>query len=139
MARTEDAERLTDLGRELADEAIALVKAELAFARAEFGATLGRVRRIALLGVAVLGLLVLFGFFALGTLAEGLGHLFFGTREWIAWLILTGVFLVGAAFCGLAAYRTVRSTIGEARSAVEAIKEDIAWVQGLTRRSKRES
>lgn len=141
MAATADTraeEGLRELGREIASDAVRLVRAEVALARAELADTLRGVRRALILFAAAAGALLFLLVAALGALADGVGGRLLGDA-WKGWGILAALFLVAGALLGFRGYRATSRSIATAREAVGALREDATWLKGLTRRDERES
>lgn len=134
---THQRDGLADLGREIAEDAVRLARAEIAYAKAQ---AMDAIKQAAVaiglfVTAAVLLLLMLVFGLASGAIAVGdaLDH------PWLGFLIFAAAFLViGAGLALLGKARLTRS-IREGKSTVGSVKEDLAWVKQLTKRSKSES
>lgn len=103
----------------LVRQEIALVKAQLSEAASHFGKAAGAGGAAAVLALYMLGFFGVAGGVAL--------KMFFW--DWLAWLIVGGVFLVLTAIAGLIA-RSQATKGSEAPSvATTKIKEDVAWAK----------
>lgn len=131
-------EGIADLGREIASDAVRLVRAEVNLAKAELAQTVRGVRSAIILFAAAAGLLLFMLVAVLGVLADGVGTRVLGAA-WKGWAVLAGVFLVVAAALGYRGYRVIKRSIADTKDAVGSLKEDAAWLRLLTRREKRES
>jgi hypothetical protein len=124
------------MAREIAEEGMRMVRADLELARRELGAAM---LRFAL----AIGLMVTSAVFVLIAVIEALGSVpvtfgpkLFGDNPWAPWLVLGGVFLLLALLFGLLGFMILRRAIGGTKGVVSAIKEDVEWARRLTRRGK---
>jgi len=135
MAEGVAEDSIASIAREVADDAMRLVRAEIALAKAEMrSAALRLAFGIGLLSASMV-LLLIAVIDALGALPEGVGPRLLGS-SWLAWLALGGVLLIVAVLIGLAGALRLRKALGQGRDAVNIIKEDAEWVRRLTGRSK---
>jgi phosphatidylglycerophosphate synthase len=127
-----------DIGREIANDAVRLVRAEVELAKADLRDAV-RGARNALFFVVLASLTLLLALiFALGALADGLGPALLGA-SWAGWGVLALVFVAVALLSAWSGYRNVRRSIAGTKDAVGSIKEDVEWVKLLTRRSTKGS
>ncbi|MHB8718549.1 MAG: phage holin family protein [Candidatus Dormibacteria bacterium] len=118
---------------EAIDDAVRLARAEIAYAKAEaLAAALRFAVAAAFFAGALLGLLVA-AVFALGSVPTFLaGRVFSG---WVWWLLTAALLLVLAALAALTGLRRMKRGIGTTTTFVGSLKEDIAWLRGLTKRN----
>jgi len=133
MAAQAEQEKLSDLGRQLADDAARIVRLEIELAKAELKEKLRR----AVIGIALVGAAATFAFialiFALAAVPEGgLSHVFAGS--WPGWLLTAAFFVLLAGLLGWRGGRRLAS-LRETPETVESIKENVEWAKRLTRRS----
>jgi len=126
------------LGREVADDAVRLVHAEIDLAKAQFKDAARRLIVAVVLIVAASVLLLIATIEALGALPVAFSQRLFG-NPWLGWLALGGVIAVLAVLLALLGTLAVRRSLTEGKQTVDAIKEDTRWVKGLTRRGSSES
>jgi hypothetical protein len=139
MSRASDPDGgLGTLSREVADDAVRLVRAEIALARAQFAEAARRLV-VAVVLLLVATVLLLIGLIEmLGALPSQFGPQLFG-NAWLGWLALGGIFVIVAAVLVLLGTRAVRRSLSEGKETVSAFKEDTEWVKQLTRRGGSES
>jgi phosphatidylglycerophosphate synthase len=129
----ESQDGIATLGREVAEDALRLVRAEIELAKSQMKATLLRAL-LAIILISLAALLLLIAVVeALGALPSEFGPRLFGNR-WLGWLALGGVLLLlslGAAGLGTIA---VRRSLRQGRQAVSALKEDTEWLRQLRKR-----
>jgi hypothetical protein len=131
-----DAPESTDpisLARQVVEDAIKLVRAELAVVGSELKRALIQLA-IAAAMIVVASVFLLIGVIeALGALPSGLGIL---GAEWIRWLVLGGIFLVLAGVLVFLGQSKARKSIKRGRQHIEStLKEDAEWLRELTKRS----
>jgi hypothetical protein len=135
-----DAPESTDpisLARQVVDDAIKLLRAEIAVVGAELKRAIIQLVIAAGMIVAALVFLFIAVIEALGALPSGLGIL---GAEWVRWLALGGVFLVLAAVLIFFGQSKARKAIKRGRKQVEStLKEDAEWLRELTKRSVKRS
>jgi hypothetical protein len=131
-----DAPESTDpisLARQVVEDAIKLVRAELAVVGSELKRALIQLA-IAAAMIIVASVFLLIGVIeALGALPSGLGIL---GAEWVRWLVLGGIFLVLAGVLIFIGQSKARKAIKRGRQHIEStLKEDAEWLRELTKRS----
>lgn len=132
MATTPD-EGIPAIVREAIDDAVRLARAEIAYAKAEALAAMLRFAFAAAFFVVALLLLLFVAIFALGSVPTALaGHVFSG---WVWWLLMAALFLLAALLFALLGYRRLRRGIGTTTTLINSMKEDFAWLKGLTKRN----
>ncbi len=129
-------ESVVAMAREIAEEGMRMVRADVELAKRELGSALRRM-------IVSIVLLTLAGVFLLIAVVEALGSVpvtfgptLFGSNPWLPWLALGGVFLLFALLLGLVGISGVRRAVGGSRSVLATIKEDVQWAKRLTRRGK---
>lgn len=121
------------LGREVADDALRLVRAEIDLAKAQFRDAARRLILAAIL-IVVASVLLLIGVTeALGALPAAFSVHLFG-NAWLGWLALGGVVAILAVVLALLGTLAIRRSLSEGKQTVDTFKEDTQWVKGLTRR-----
>ena len=129
-------ESVVALAREIADEGIRMVRADIDLAKRELGAALRRlIVSIVLLTLAAVFLLIAV-IEGLGSVPVTFGPTLFGTNPWLPWLALGGVFLLLALVLALFGTRGLKKAFGGSRGVIDSIKEDVEWARRLTRRGK---
>lgn len=131
-----DAPESTDpisLARQVVEDAIKLVRAEVAVVGSELKRALIQLA-IAAAMIVVASVFLLIGVIeALGALPSGLGIL---GAEWVRWLVLGGIFLVLAGVLVFIGQSKARKAIKRGRQHIEStLKEDAEWLRELTKRS----
>ncbi len=131
-----DAPESTDpisLARQVVEDAIKLVRAEVAVVGSELKRALIQLA-IAAAMIMVASVFLLIGVIeALGALPSGLGIL---GAEWVRWLVLGGIFLVLAGVLVFIGQSKARKAIKRGRQHIEStLKEDAEWLRELTKRS----
>jgi len=124
---------LGTLGREVADDALRLVRAEIDLAKAQFRDAARRLVVAALLIVVALVLLLIGVTEALGAVPAAFSQRLFG-NGWLGWVALGGVIAILAVVLALLGTLAVRRSLSEGKQTVDTFKEDTQWVKGLTRR-----
>jgi hypothetical protein len=126
-------ESLGALGRDVADDAMRLVRAEIDLAKAELKNAARRLA-VAVVLLSLAALLLLIGVIeALGAAPEAFSQRLFGNR-WLGWLALGGLLAILAVLLAVLGTLTVRRSLRTGKETVDAFKEDTQWVRGLTRR-----
>jgi hypothetical protein len=135
-----DAPESTDpisLARQVVEDAIKLVRAEIAVVGAELKRAIIQLLIGAGMIVAALVFLFIAVIEALGALPSGLGIL---GAEWVRWLALGGVLLVLALVLVFFGQSRARKAIKHGRKQIEStLKEDAEWLRELTKRSVKRS
>jgi hypothetical protein len=118
-----------ELVREASEQVSALIRAEFELAKSELSATVKRAGVGAgFLGAAAATLLLSLPFLFVAA-AEGLVAL--GLPRWSAYLIVWGLFVIGAAILGLLGVRLVKRLRKPERT-IEAVKETARWARHPT-------
>ena len=136
MAATQsrrDEESLSDIGRQVADDAARLVRMEIELAKAGMVATLKRAALALALVFLALPLLIIGSTLAFAALPKHFGDV------WWSWALAGAGFLVFAVLLGSIAAMLIRAAIRQQKETVSDIKEDVEWVKALTRRDTRSS
>ncbi len=121
------------LARQVVEDAIKLVRAEIALVGAELKRAIIQLVIAAGMILAASVFLLIGVIEALGALPSGLGIL---GAEWVRWLVLGGVFLVLAAVLIYIGQSKARKAIKRGRQHIEStLKEDAEWLRELTKRS----
>lgn len=119
--------------REAIDGAVRMARAEIAFAKAEVVAVALRFAVAAAFFAGALLFLLFAAIFALGTVPTFLaGRVFSG---WVWWLLTAALLLLFAVLAGLTGLRRMKRGIGTTTTFIGSLKEDIAWLRGLTKRN----
>lgn len=126
-------EGIPDIVREAIDNAVQLARAEIAFAKAEAISAILRFALAAAFLVVALLLLLFALIFAIGSLPTFLAGVVFS--GWVWWLLTAALFLLLALLFVFLGYRRLRRGIGTTTTLIGSVKEDIAWLKGLTRRN----
>ena len=126
-------EGIPELVREAIDNAVQLARAEIEFAKAEALSAMLRFALAAAFFVVALLLLLFVLIFALGAVPTFLAGVVFS--GWVWWLLTAAFFLLLALAVLLIGYRRLRRGIGATTTLIASLKEDIAWLKGLTRRN----
>ena len=130
-------ESIPAIVREAIDDAVKLARAEIAYAKAEALAAVLRFAFAAAFFAVALTLLLFTAIFALGSVPTFLaGRVFSG---WVWWLLMAALFVLMAGFFAILGLRRLRRGIRTTTSLTGSLKEDIAWLKGLTRRNASES
>ena len=126
------------LGREVADDAVRLVRAEIELAKAQLKAAAIRL----VLAIAMFGLALTFIFIgaieALSAVPAHYSQSIFG-NNWLGWVVFGGVFFVVAAILGGIGTMAVFRTFKTGKETVSTFKEDAEWAKGLTKRGSKGS
>ena len=138
MREAKPEEGLGALGRDVADDAMRLVRAEIEVAKVELKDAARRLM-VAVVLLTLAAVLLLIGVIeALGAAPEAVSQRLFGNR-WLGWLALGGVLAILAVLLAVLGTLAVRRSLREGKHTVDAFKEDTHWVRGLTRRGSSES
>lgn len=136
MPERERDESVVAMAREIADDAIRMIRADVELARKELGAALTRVIISAVLITLAAVFLLIAVIEALGAIPVTFGPHLFGSNPWLPWLALGGVFLVLAVILGVLGAFGIRRAVGKTTRVIGSIKEDLQWARRLTRRNK---
>jgi predicted ferric reductase len=121
------------LARQVVDDAIKLLRAEIAVVAAELQRAVIQLAIAAAFIMVALTFLLIGVIEALGALPSGLSIL---GSEWARWAALGGVFLILAVVLIFFGYLRARRAIKRGTKGVrETLKEDAEWLQELTKRS----
>jgi Putative Actinobacterial Holin-X, holin superfamily III len=126
-------EGLGALGRDVADDAIRLVRAEIDLAKAQAKEAAKRLILAVVLLVMAATLLLIGVIEALGGAPAAFSQRLFG-NGWLGWVALGGLLMVVGVFLALFGTLAVRQSLREGKRTVGAFKEDTEWLKGLTRR-----
>ena len=127
--RHED-ESLGDIGRQIADDAARLVRVEIELAKAGAIESLKRGAIAAGLIVVAMPLILVGMALAFSALPKHFGDV------WWSWALAGAGFLVIAMLLGVIAALRIRAMVRTQQQTIATLKEDVAWVKGLTRRDK---
>jgi uncharacterized membrane protein YqjE len=136
MAATQpqhDQESLTDIGRQIADDAARLVRMEVDLAKVGMVESLKRGLVAIVLIVLALPLLMIGMALAFAALPKHFGD------TWWSWALAGAGFLFLAGLLGAIALLRIRAMVRTQQQTIAAIKEDVAWVKQLTRRDTKSS
>ena len=129
-------ESVVAMAREIAEEGMRMVRADLELAKRELGAAFKRLLfAVVLLSLAAVFLLIAV-IEALGAVPVTFGPRIFGDNPWAPWLVLGGIFVLLAGLLAFLGFGILRRGISGTRGLVSAIKEDVEWARRLTRRGK---
>jgi hypothetical protein len=134
MAPTEEAESIAAIGRQIADDAVHLVRDEISLAKAEIVRAIKALAWAIGFGAAAAACLLLLGVTFVGLLADLLSELLFH-HEWLGWLVVGGLFLLLTLLFAWLAYRRVKRVMGTGKETIGNLKEDVEWLKHLTKRS----
>lgn len=126
-------EGLASIGRDVAEDAARLVRAEIDFARAQLTDAFKRMLAAAILIGVALALLLVAVIEALGAIPSEFGPRLFH-NAWLGWLALGGVLLIVALILAALGTRAVFRSLKEGKRTVVAFKEDGEWLKQLSRR-----
>ena len=126
---------IPELLRRLSDETAALVRAELALARAELvehGKQIGE-------GAGFLGATTILALGAFGALTAFLilGLIALGVAAWLAALIVTIVYGIAAAVAAFAGKKKLTAGIPPAPQTAQTLKEDVQWAKTQAKSARR--
>jgi hypothetical protein len=122
------------MAREIAEEAVRMIRADVELVKKDMQATLRRVIFVVifLMLSAFAGLIAVVE--ALGAVPATFGPRLFGSNPWAPWLALGGVFLLLALLLALLGTLGTRGAFRSGRRVVNAIKEDVDWFRRVARR-----
>jgi uncharacterized membrane protein len=126
------------LGREVAEDAVRLVRAEIDFAKAQLKAAAIRMAMAIALFAVALTLLFVGLIEALGAVPAHFSQSIFG-NDWLGWVIFGCVFFVIAVVMGLIGTLSLFRSFKEGKETMSTFKEDAEWARGLTKRGSSES
>ncbi|MGH7686490.1 MAG: phage holin family protein [Candidatus Dormibacteria bacterium] len=126
------------IGREVADDAVRLVRAEIELAKAQFKAAAIRLALALVLFVLALTLLFVGIIVALGAVPAHYSQSIFG-NDWLGWVAFGGLFLVVAVALGVIGTRAALRSFRTGKETMSVFKEDAEWARGLTKRGSSES
>ena len=126
------------IGREVADDAVKLVRAEIELAKAQMKEAALRLAVGIGLVIAALVLLFIGAIEALSGLPAAFSAPLFG-NTWLGWVAFGGVFLVAAVLLALVGTVALRRSFSRGKQTMVAFKEDAEWLKGLTKRGSSES
>ncbi|MFN2583039.1 MAG: phage holin family protein [Candidatus Dormibacteria bacterium] len=126
------------IGKEVADDAVRLVRAEIELAKAQMKQAALRLAVGIGFVLTALILLVIGTIEALSGLPAAFSVPLFG-NTWLGWVAFGGVFLVLAGVLGFVGTRLLRRSFSKGKQTVDAFKEDAEWLKGLTKRGSSES
>jgi len=129
----EPEEGLRDIGREIAQDAVRLVRAEIDLARTQMTAAAKRFLVAAIFGVVAALLLFIALIEAIGAIPSEFGPDLFHNR-WLGWVAVGFLLALLAGLFGVLAYRRFRKAITSGKETVGALKEDSEWLRQLSRR-----
>lgn len=136
MSRAAEAkpdEGLGALGRDVADDAVRLVRAEIELAKAQAKDAAKRLIIAVVLLVTAAMLLLIGVIEALGSAPAAFSQRLFG-NGWLGWVALGGLLMVLGLLVALLGTLAVRQSLREGKQTVGTFKEDTEWLKGLTRR-----
>ena len=129
----EPQEGLRDIGREIAQDAARLVRAEIELARTQATAAAKRFLIAAVLAMVAALLLFIALIEAIGAIPSEFGPDLFHNR-WLGWLAVGVLIALLAGLFGVLAFRRFRKAITSGKETVGALKEDSEWLKQLSRR-----
>lgn len=121
------------LGRDVAEDAVRLVRAELDLAKAQLKAAALRLALAIVLFVVALTLLFVGVIEALGAVPAHYSHSMFG-NDWLGWVVFGGLFFAMAVVLAVIGTLSLRSSLKEGKDTMSTFKEDAEWARGLTKR-----
>lgn len=121
------------LGREVAEDAVRLVRAEIELAKAQLKAAALRLLFAIVLFVIAMTFVFIGVIEALSSVPAHYSQSIFG-NNWLGWVVFGGLFFVLAGVLGgigtIAVFRTFKAS----KDTVNTFKEDAEWAKGLTKR-----
>lgn len=121
------------LGREVAEDAVRLVRAEIDLAKAQLKAAALRLVVAIVLFVVAMTFVFIGVIEALSAVPAHYGESIFG-NNWLGWVAFGGVFFVIAmVLIGIGTIAVFR-TFKAGKDTVNTFKEDAEWARGLTKR-----
>ena len=121
------------IGREVAEDALRLVRAEIDLAKAQLKAALVRLIFAIVLFVFAFTFVIVGIIEALSAVPAHYSQPLFG-NTWLGWVVFGGLFLVLALALGLIGTMAVLRSFKKGKETVTAFKEDAEWARGLTKR-----
>ena len=122
------------LGREVAEDAVRLVRAEIDLAKAQLKAAAVRLLLATVMFALALSFLFIGVIEALNAVPAHYSESIFGTNAWLGWVVFGGLFFLVAAVLGLIGTMAVFRTLKTGKQTVSTFKEDAEWAKGLTKR-----
>lgn len=135
MAAPSGTESFAELGKEIAEDAARVVRAEVELAKARVLDMLGQLKWLLIAAVVAAFMLVLLVIFGLATIAVVVASLWLPSHPWIPWLVLTALCLAVAIALGFSVKGSIGQLTGEGKATVGTFKEDLVWLKQLTKRS----
>ena len=126
------------IGREVAEDAVRLVRAEIELAKAQLKAAAIRLALALVLFVLALTLLFVGVIEALGAVPAHYSQSIFG-NDWLGWVVFGGLILVAAIVIGVIGTMAAIRSFRTGKETMSAFKEDAEWARGLTKRGSSES
>ena len=126
------------IGRDVADDAVRLVRAEIGLAKAQMKEA--ALRLAFAIGFFVVAAVFVFMFFieAVSAVPAHYSRSLFG-NDWLGWVVFGLVFLFVAGGLAFVGYRLLRTAVKEGKETTQQFKEDAEWLKGLTKRGSSES
>lgn len=121
------------LGREVADDAVRLVRAEIELAKAQMKAAALRLILAIVLFVFALTFVFVGVIEAVSAVPAHYSESLFG-NNWLGWVVFGGLFFLLALLFGLIGTRAAIRSFKRGKETVTAFKEDAEWAKGLTKR-----
>lgn len=126
------------LGREVAEDAVRLVRAEIDLAKAQLKAAALRLLFALVLFAIAMPMLFIGLIEALSAVPAHYSQSIFG-NNWLGWVVFGGLFFVLAFVLGGIGTIAVFRTLKAGKDTVSTFKEDAEWAKGLTKRGSRQS
>ena len=135
---TQAADRQADgslgaLGREVAEDAVRLVRAEIDLAKAQLKAAALRLLVAAVMFAIAMTFVFIGAIEALSAVPAHYSQSIFG-NNWLGWVVFGGLFLAIALVLGGIGTIEVFRTFKTGKDTVSTLKEDAEWAKGLTKR-----
>ena len=121
------------IGREVAEDALRLVRAEIDLVKQQLKAAVLRLLVAIVLFVFALTFVFVGVIEALSAVPAHYSQPLFG-NNWLGWVVFGGLFFVLAAVLGLIGTLAVIRSFKTGKETVSAFKEDAEWAKGLTKR-----
>lgn len=121
------------LGREVAEDAVRLVRAEIDLAKAQLKAAALRLLFAAVMFVIAMTCIFIGAIEALSAVPAHYSQSIFG-NNWLGWVVFGGLFLGIALVLGGIGTVAVLRTFKSGKDTVSTFKEDAEWAKGLTKR-----
>ena len=129
----ETEEGIAAIGREIAQDAVNLVRAEIDLAKSQLADAAKRLAVAAAFAVVAAVLLLVGLIEAIGAVPSEFGPRLFH-NAWLGWVALGAILALLAGLFAVLAYRRFKRSFIEGKHTVDAIKEDSEWVRQLTKR-----